>query len=89
MPIRNFSWRSPDRGRARWGMASVLAMVFVLMAWPAHAYIDPGSASIILQAIVGGLAAGAFALKLYWQRVRRFFGFKPKESEKENGRAGP
>lgn len=36
------------------------------------AYLDPGSGSLILQAIVGGAAAAAVMGKLYW---RRFLGF--------------
>ncbi|HET9215145.1 MAG TPA: hypothetical protein VFN93_10370 [Gaiellaceae bacterium] len=36
------------------------------------AYLDPGSGSMILQAIVGGVAAAAVVGKLYW---RRFLGF--------------
>ena len=33
------------------------------------AYIDPGSGSLLLQAIVGGVAAGAVAAKFYWRRL--------------------
>lgn len=36
------------------------------------AYLDPGSGSMILQAVVGGVAAVAVVGKLYW---RRFLGF--------------
>jgi hypothetical protein len=36
------------------------------------AYLDPGSASIILQMIGGGLAALAVTLKLFWRRILRF-----------------
>ena len=35
------------------------------------AYIDPGSGSLILQAIAGGVAAGAVMAKLYWRRLLR------------------
>jgi hypothetical protein len=33
-------------------------------------YIDPGSGSIIIQALVGGVAAAAVVAKLYWRRLR-------------------
>jgi hypothetical protein len=33
------------------------------------AYLDPGSASMILQLLVGGLAAVAVSLKLFWRRI--------------------
>ena len=36
-------------------------------------YLDPGSGSVILQAIVGGFAAIAVTGKLWWRRVTGFF----------------
>jgi hypothetical protein len=40
------------------------------------AYLDPGSASIILQMIAGGLAALAVTTKLFWRRILRFLRIK-------------
>jgi hypothetical protein len=37
------------------------------------AYLDPGSGSLLLQALVGGVASAAVVAKLYWRRVKRFF----------------
>ena len=45
------------------------------------AYLDPGSGSMILQAVVGGVAAVAVAGKFYWRRLLGFLGVKKKESE--------
>lgn len=45
----------------------------VTFAHDAHAYLDPGTASIILQGIIGGIAAAAAAGAIYWQRVKSFF----------------
>ena len=42
------------------------------------AYLDPGSGSIVLQAILGGLAGVAIALKFFGRRILRLFGIKPK-----------
>ena len=36
------------------------------------AYIDPGSGSMILQMILGGLAAAAVFAKLFWHRMLVF-----------------
>ncbi|HVE68828.1 MAG TPA: hypothetical protein VNB64_09635 [Solirubrobacteraceae bacterium] len=36
-------------------------------------YLDPGSGSVILQAIVGGFAALAVTGKLWWSRVTGIF----------------
>jgi hypothetical protein len=44
-------------------------------------YIDPGTGSIILQALIGAVAGLAIAAKLYWSRVLKFFGIKQKSIE--------
>ena len=36
------------------------------------AYLDPGSGSMILQILAGGLAAVAVTAKLYWRKLLRF-----------------
>ena len=46
-------------------------------------YIDPGSGSLLLQALAGGVAGIAVAGKLYWHRVKRFFRFGRPESDQE------
>ena len=45
----------------------------------AHSYIDPGTGSIILQAIIGGIAALGFTIKLYWYKIKSFFKKKNKK----------
>ena len=44
------------------------------------AYLDPGSGSMILQIVAGGLAAVAVTAKLYWNRLLRFFRIKRDDS---------
>lgn len=36
-------------------------------------YLDPGTGSVILQAILGGVAALAVTAKLWWHRVTSIF----------------
>ncbi|HEY1332683.1 MAG TPA: hypothetical protein VGF31_00420 [Myxococcaceae bacterium] len=45
------------------------------------AYLDPGSGSMILQVIAGGLAAVAVTAKLYWNRLLKFLRIKKDEPE--------
>jgi hypothetical protein len=45
------------------------------------AYLDPGSASMILQMLVGGLAAVAVSLKLFWRRILKFLRIRREEPE--------
>ena len=39
----------------------------------AQAYIDPGSGSIILQALLGALAAAGVSISIYWNKLKDFF----------------
>ena len=39
----------------------------------AMAYIDPGSGSVVMSAIVGFLVAAGIAVKTYWYKLKTFF----------------
>lgn len=43
------------------------------LSLPAHAYIDPGSGSAILSAIIGFLVAIGLAVKTYWYKLKSLF----------------
>lgn len=66
----------------------LLVPVFMILTSPAaYAYLDPGTGSMILQGILGGLAAAAVLGRLFWQRILRFLGIKkdiPGESSQES-----
>jgi len=48
----------------------LLALVACLsITSPAHAYLDPGTGSMLLSAIIGVVAAVGLALKLFWYRL--------------------
>jgi len=66
-------------------------LILILCLWfivtkPAYAYLDPGSASIILTAIMGSIAALGAATSLYWRKIKKLiskvFSRKNKESDK-------
>tara|TARA_Y100000590_G_scaffold160110_1_gene183603 strand:+ start:497 stop:712 length:216 start_codon:yes stop_codon:yes gene_type:complete len=50
----------------------------------ANAYLDPGSGSIILQAILGFIAAAVATLSFYWTKFKLFLKkiFKKKNKDK-------
>jgi hypothetical protein len=48
---------------------------------PAHAYLDPGTGSMILQVLLGGIAGVAVAGKFYWHRLRSLLGMAPSASD--------
>jgi hypothetical protein len=46
------------------------------------AYLDPGSGSMILQVVTGGVAAAAVVGRLYWHRLKGFLGFRKRDDER-------
>ncbi|HXV13318.1 MAG TPA: hypothetical protein VEC56_03845 [Candidatus Krumholzibacteria bacterium] len=44
----------------------------LLVPHDAHAYLDPGTGSYVLQMIIAGLLGAAFAIKMSWVRIKRF-----------------
>jgi hypothetical protein len=60
------------------------AIALILLAAPAFAYLDPGTGSMLLQVILGGIAAVGVALKLFWHKIRAAVGLG-KKSRAENG----
>ena len=59
-------------------IVALIYSVFVLTK-PAYAYLDPGSGSMVLQALLGVFAAVMVVVKLYWARLMKFFGFKKEQ----------
>jgi ethanolamine utilization microcompartment shell protein EutS len=47
------------------------------------AYIDPGSGSFILQALIAAVAGAAVAVNAYWEKIKRVLGFRSSKSEDE------
>jgi hypothetical protein len=44
-------------------------------------YIDPGTGSMLLQVIVGGVAAAAVAFKVFWGRLLSFLRIRRRDEE--------
>ena len=47
------------------------------------AYIDPGSGSFILQALIATLAGALVAVNIYWQKIKRFLGLSGDGDEEQ------
>jgi hypothetical protein len=61
-----------------------LALAFsisIALAQPAHAYLDPGTGSIILQSLIGAVAAGLVLGRTYIHQVKGWLGLLPKQDE--------
>ena len=55
-----------------------VAVLLILSAGPVSAYLDPGTGSMLLQVILGGIAAVGVAIKLFWHKIRVAIGLSKK-----------
>ena len=56
-------------------------LVFLLgSSLPAYGDIDPGTGSLIIQSIIGAIAAVGVTLKLYWHKLKVFFAKKEQDT---------
>lgn len=54
-------------------IATWLAVQLVGFSAGAHAYLDPGTGSILVQSLLAGIAGAVAIVSLYWQRLKAFF----------------
>lgn len=67
-------------------MPSMLSITTIVLAAAllapsvAHAYVDPGTGSMVLQGVIAGILGVGLTLKLYWRRIRtRLTGNRPND----------
>ena len=60
-------------------MRIIITVLLLLFFNDSEAYLDPGTGSMLLQVILGGVAAVGVAIKLYWHKLRVAFGMGKKE----------
>tara|TARA_Y100000590_G_scaffold453712_1_gene599258 strand:- start:2616 stop:2831 length:216 start_codon:yes stop_codon:yes gene_type:complete len=51
----------------------LVIIISFLFTTSANAYLDPGTGSIILQAILGFIAASIATISFYWSKLKLFF----------------
>lgn len=61
-------------------MFVILGSVYVPNSW---AYIDPGTGSMLVQALIAGIAVISLGVKYYWRRIRSLF-FKRRHEDAES-----
>ncbi len=66
-------------------ITAVLCLIVLLTAKPAYAYLDPGTGSMILQLLLGGVAGALMVGKLYYRKIQSFVaGLRGHPIEDEN-----
>ena len=48
----------------------ILVLFFTINIQSAYAYLDPGTGSIIFQALIGALAGFLITLKIFWHKIK-------------------
>jgi hypothetical protein len=51
----------------------LVALLQLLIAPPAYAYLDPGTGSYIFQLLLAAFVGLAFVIKVFWARIKGFF----------------
>jgi hypothetical protein len=64
-------------------LAAMAVVVLLLSAADAHAYLDAGTGSMLVQLLAGGVAGLLVLLRLYWRRLAVFLGFSAAEQGEE------
>ncbi|MDX1404899.1 MAG: hypothetical protein R3192_10185 [Woeseiaceae bacterium] len=54
------------------GAVCTVAILGLLISTPSHAYLDPGTGSIILQGLLAGIAVAIGVVRGYWQQLKLF-----------------
>jgi len=54
---------------------TILSIFTLSMLYPslAHAYVDPGSGSVIITTVLGLIAAVGYTIRKYFYKIRSFF----------------
>ena len=65
---------------------AVSTLLIGAFSTPAHAYLDPGTGSMILQVVLGGVAGAAVAGRFYWNRLLALVGIKSRTNQSETSR---
>lgn len=56
----------------------------LLMSGNAHAYLDPGTGSMILQSVLAAFVVAGSAAGIFWQRIKDTFTRSKKDETDEN-----
>jgi uncharacterized membrane protein YedE/YeeE len=64
---------------------TAITLLAALICWTPHAmaYIDPGSGSAIMSAVIGVFVATYMMLKTYWFKIKAFFTSTEKKQESD------
>ncbi len=57
----------------------------IFAVYNVHAYIDPGTGSLIIQILIASFVGGLFLIKVFWGKVKAFLSNLYSKSKRGNG----
>ncbi len=57
----------------------------IFAVYNVHAYIDPGTGSLIIQILIASFVGGLFLIKVFWGKVKAFLSNLFSKSKRGNG----
>ena len=79
---KNGGYERVMRKISKFGERLILAfLVGLALTSSAHDYLDPGTGSMILQLLLGGIAGGLVIGKLYWHQLLGMLGIRKKAKQ--------
>ncbi|MFO7610661.1 MAG: hypothetical protein R6X35_15995 [Candidatus Krumholzibacteriia bacterium] len=64
--------------------AALLAAALLLAPAAAHAYIDPGTGSFVIQGVIAAVVGAGVALKMFWGRITGALGGKRRPADDDD-----
>jgi hypothetical protein len=58
------------------GVTLLVAVVMFAVAQEAHAYLDPGTGSMLIQGLIAAIAAAGVLIRVYWHRLLLLLGVR-------------
>jgi len=58
----------------------IICIGLIIFSVNAHAYLDAGTGSIMIQLLFGGIAVAGSLIKMYWYKIKSFFSSKKDDS---------
>lgn len=74
----------PSLSRRQLMCSALMAALLFSLPATALAYIDPGTANILVQAVIGAIAAAAGTIAVFWSRIRGLFSSKKSDDKKSD-----
>jgi hypothetical protein len=58
-----------------------VSLLLVASTQVAHAYVDPGTGSYVIQILIAAVVGAAFAVRVYWNKIKGLFSRSSSEGQ--------